>query len=617
MCGIYGEVSRKVAGQLENLEAGLQTIEHRGPDAAGSWLSPDGLVWLGHRRLSIIDLTDASSQPMHSFDNRFSIVFNGEIYNFKQVKEQLQAKGYKFVSTGDTEVLLNAWHCWGTESLKRLDGMFAFALYDSKLNKLYLVRDRAGEKPLYYKAWNDGISFASELKPLLNRTGSSRSISPLALNSILGMGYVPRDLCILEGHNKLLPAHFLEFDIATSAFSIHSYWSIPNQELGKYSEDELVEELDRLLTRSIDEMLVADVPVGVLLSGGLDSSLITAYASKAKSNIHSFTIGFEGFEQNDEKKHAKLIADYYGTKHFELDAGAVKPNLLNDLAIQFDEPIADPALIPTYLISKLVKDYCTVALAGEGGDELFGGYARYNQLLNMKEKFHKYPLGVRKFISSAAETILPIGFKGRHYFMNIGTDFTNSIPFNDALFNCNERGKLFKKEIQILSTDSVKSKIYSKGVDYADSMFKYDMNGFLPENLLLKADRASMLASLELRTPFLDREIIEFAFKYVPTSLKIDGIRKKILLKELGKKVLPSSFDFQRKQGFVPPLDEWFKLKEWQSFIIDHLTDSNALFNQDMINKMIKGMQSGHYNQRRIFIMIMMQLWSNNYKINL
>jgi asparagine synthase (glutamine-hydrolysing) len=617
MCGIYGEVSRKVAGQLENLEAGLQTIEHRGPDAAGSWLSPDGLVWLGHRRLSIIDLTDASSQPMHSFDNRFSIVFNGEIYNFKQVKEQLQTKGYKFVSTGDTEVLLNAWHCWGTESLKRLDGMFAFALYDSKLNKLYLVRDRAGEKPLYYKAWNDGISFASELKPLLNRTGSSRSISPLALNSILGMGYVPRDLCILEGHNKLLPAHFLEFDIATSAFSIHSYWSIPNQELGKYSEDELVEELDRLLTRSIDEMLVADVPVGVLLSGGLDSSLITAYASKSKSNIHSFTIGFDGFEQNDEKKYAKLIADYYGTKHFELDAGEVKPNLLNDLAIQFDEPIADPALIPTYLISKLVKDYCTVALAGEGGDELFGGYMRYNQLLNMKEKFHKYPLGVRKFIASAAENILPIGFKGRHYFMNIGTDFTNSIPYNDALFNYNERGKLFKKEIQILSTESVKSKIYSKGVDYADSMFKYDMNGFLPENLLLKADRASMLASLELRTPFLDREIIEFAFKYVPTSLKIDGIRKKILLKELGKKVLPSSFDFQRKQGFVPPLDEWFKLKEWQSFIIDHLTDSNALFNQDMINKMIKGMQSGHYNQRRIFIMIMMQLWSNNYKINL
>lgn len=617
MCGIYGEVSRQVAGQLENLEAGLLTIEHRGPDASGSWLSPDGLVWLGHRRLSILDLSNSSAQPMHSFDQRFSIVFNGEIYNFQQVKEQLQSKGYKFVSTGDTEVLLNAWHCWGTECLKRLDGMFAFALYDSNLNKLYLVRDRAGEKPLYYKAWNDGISFASELKPLLNRTGAVRNVNSLALNSILGMGYVPGELCIIEGHNKLLPGHFLEFDINSSHFSIYPYWTIPNQELGKYSEEELVEELDRLLSRSISEMLVADVPVGVLLSGGLDSSLITAYASKAKSNIHSFTVGFDGFKQNDEKKHAKLIADYYGTKHFELDAGEVKPNLLNDLAIQFDEPIADPALIPTFLISKLVKEYCTVALAGEGGDELFGGYARYNQLLNMKEKFHKWPLGLRSFISTTAENILPIGFKGRHYFMNIGTDFSNSIPCNDPLFNLNERSKLFQNKQQILDTELIKKRIFKNGVDFADTLFKFDMNGFLPENLLLKADRASMLASLELRTPFLDREIIEFAFKYVPTSLKIDGIRKKILLKKLGKKVLPPTFDFQRKQGFVPPLDEWFKLKEWKTFVLDHLTASNALFNQDMVNNMIKGMQNGHYNQRRIFIMIMMQLWSNNYKINL
>jgi asparagine synthase (glutamine-hydrolysing) len=617
MCGIYGEVSNKVASQLENLEAGLNTLSHRGPDASGSWLSPDGLVWLGHRRLSIIDLSNASVQPMHSFDSRFSISFNGEIYNFQQVKDQLLAKGYKFNSTGDTEVLLNAWHCWGVDCLKRIDGMFAFAIYDANTKKLFLARDRAGEKPLYYKVWNGGISFASELKPLLNRTDVEKNVNRLALNSILGLGYVPRDLCIIEGHNKLLPGHFLEYDIVTSKHAIKEYWCLPTQETGKYSEEELLEELDRLMTRSISEMLVADVPVGVLLSGGLDSSLITSYASKAKSDIHTFTVGFEGFEDNDEKKHAKLIADSFGTKHIELDAGIVKPELLNDLAVQFDEPIADPALIPTYLISKLVKDYCTVALAGEGGDELFGGYVRYNQMIKMKEKFNGFPLGVRKLVSSAAENILPIGFKGRHYLMNIGTDFSNSIPLADSLFNYNERKKLLQSKYKVFSTDLIKQNIYKKGSDFADTLFRYDMNSFLPENLLLKADRSSMLASLELRTPFLDREIIEFAFKHVPTSLKVDGNRKKILLKKLGKQVLPASFDFSRKQGFIPPLDQWFQMQNWKSFIMDNLASSNAIFDQNMVNSMYKGMQEGHYNKRRIFILLMVQLWSNNYKINL
>ncbi|MCF8322299.1 MAG: asparagine synthase (glutamine-hydrolyzing) [Flavobacterium sp.] len=617
MCGIYGEVSKKVASQLENLEAGLNTLSHRGPDASGSWLSPDGMVWLGHRRLSIIDLSNASVQPMHSFDSRFSISFNGEIYNFQQVKDQLLAKGYKFNSTGDTEVLLNAWHCWGVDCLKRIDGMFAFAIYDANAQKLFLARDRAGEKPLYYKVWNSGISFASELKPLLNRTDAEKNVNPLALNSILGLGYVPRDLCIIEGHNKLLPGHFLEYDIVTSKHTIKEYWCLPNQEIGKYSEEELIEELDRLMSRSISEMLVADVPVGVLLSGGLDSSLITSYASKAKSDIHTFTVGFEGFEANDEKKHAKLIADSFGTKHIELDAGIVKPELLNDLAVQFDEPIADPALIPTYLISKLVKEYCTVALAGEGGDELFGGYARYTQMIKMKEKFNGFPLGVRKLVSSAAENILPIGFKGRHYLMNIGTDFSNSIPLSDSLFNYKERKKLLQSKYKVFSTDSIKQNIFKKGSDFADTLFRYDMNSFLPENLLLKADRSSMLASLELRTPFLDRKIIEFAFKYVPTSLKVDGNRKKILLKMLGKQVLPSSFDFSRKQGFIPPLDQWFQMQNWKSFIMDNLTNSNAIFDQKMVNSMYKGMKEGHYNKRRIFILLMLQLWSNNYKINM
>lgn len=617
MCGIYGEVSRKVSSELENLEAGLQTLVHRGPDASGSWLSPDGLVWLGHRRLSIIDLSNASVQPMHSFDARFSISFNGEIYNFQQVKDQLLAKGYKFNSTGDTEVLLNAWHCWGTDCLKRLDGMFAFAIYDSKAQKLFLARDRAGEKPLYYNVSNDSISFASELKPLLNRIGVERNVNPAALNSILGMGYVPRDLCIIEGFNKLLPGHFLEYDIVSSKHTISEYWSLPAKDSGKYSEDELVEELDRLLTKSISEMLVADVPVGVLLSGGLDSSLITAYASKAKSDIHTFTVGFEGFEENDEKKYAKIIADSYGTRHIELDAAVVKPELLYDLAAQFDEPIADPALIPTYLISKLVKEYCTVALAGEGGDELFGGYARYSQLLQMKEKFNGIPLGLRKLVSFGAEHMLPLGYKGRHYLMNIGTDFSTSVPQSDSLFNFNERKELLQSKSKVHSTHSIKQSIFKKGSDFADSLFRYDMNGFLPENLLLKADRSSMLASLELRTPFLDRETIEFAFKYVPSSLKVDGNRKKILLKSLGKKVLPTSFDFNRKQGFVPPLDQWFQMNEWKSFIMDNLTSSNAVFDQKMVNSMYKGMQEGHFNKRRIFILLMLQLWSTNYKIKL
>jgi asparagine synthase (glutamine-hydrolysing) len=235
----------------------------------------------------------------------------------------------------------------------------------------------------------------------------------------------------------------------------------------------------------------------------------------------------------------------------------------------------------------------------------------------MKEKLNGFPLGLRKLVSFGAERMLPLGFKGRHYLMNVGTDFANSVPQSDSLFNYNERKELLKIKNKAYRTDSVKQNIFKKGSDFADSLFRYDMNGFLPENLLLKADRSSMLASLELRTPFLDRETIEFAFKYVPSSLKVDGNRKKILLKSLGKKVLPTSFDFNRKQGFVPPLDQWFQMEDWKSFIMDNLTGSNAVFDPKMVDSMYKGMQEGHFNKRRIFILLMLQLWSTNYKIKL
>jgi asparagine synthase (glutamine-hydrolysing) len=593
------------------MKIALDQMIHRGPDASGEWMNGEGNMWMGHRRLSIIDLSDAGAQPMVSFDQRLVIVFNGEIYNYVSLRDELISKGYTFHSSSDTEALLNAWHCWGEDALNRLDGMFAFAILDTINNRLVLARDRIGEKPLYYMYSDYGCIFSSELKSILSINGVEKKINHLALDCLLGFGYVPGDLCIIEGIKKLPPASFMTWQIGTNVPVIKTYWEAPIPKSDFEKDDRLVEELDEILGISVKSQMIADVPVGVMLSGGLDSSLITSYASEKDIDIYTFTVGFEGYGGADERHFARQIAQWFGTRHKELNVDGADPDIMSKLAEQCCEPNTDPAIIPGFLIYKAASEYCKVVMGGDGGDEIFGGYDRYEHWMQLRNRVLNVPMGLRNMISSMSEKLLPIGFKGRHYLMQFEADFEQSIPLKDNLFTSEERRNILPASWMISETDSVKKIMVDKDLAFMERAMRYDMKGFLPENILTKVDRSSMLSSVEVRSPFLSKRILEFAMADVTPELK----RRKKILRKLAQKRLPSFFNLQRKQGFVPPLEFWMKEKKWQEFIKDNLFSSNALFNKGMLNSIMKGEGRQFFNKRRLFALIMIQLWMNQYDI--
>jgi asparagine synthase (glutamine-hydrolysing) len=397
MCGIAGAASTTPIRNREWLSSSLEVLHHRGPDASGQWWEAAGRVGLSHRRLAIIDLTPAGRQPMWDTRNELIIVFNGEIYNFADLREQLKTRGATFKSHTDTEVILAAYREWGEDCLSRLNGMFAFALYDSRSARLMLARDRAGEKPLFYSVRDGELRFASELKGLMADPALDRRVDLESLDCYLAMGFVPGERCMLQGVAKLPPAHALTFDLNSGRSRLWRYWELPKlvEEPGQ-DEESLLDELEALLADAVDRQLVADVPVGVLLSGGVDSSLVTAMAVRARSTVKTFTIRFPNAGRLDETEHARLIARHFGTEHVELDAEPSTVDLLPLLARQFDEPIIDSSMIPTFLVSRLVRRHCTVALGGDGGDELFGGYSHYDRLLWLERRFGRAPRPLRR-----------------------------------------------------------------------------------------------------------------------------------------------------------------------------------------------------------------------------
>jgi asparagine synthase (glutamine-hydrolysing) len=445
MCGIVGIAA--VASQIQRiwLTIGRDAMTHRGPDDAGEWWSADGRVGLAQRRLAIIDLSPAGHQPMHDAAGTLSIVFNGEIYNFADLRDELIAKGHGFRSHSDTEVILAAYREWGTECLARFNGMFAFALFDARQQTVFLARDRAGEKPLFYHQAGGVLRFASQLKALLADPALARRIVPAALDCYLAMGYVPGERCMLQGFNKLPPAHALLFDLQTGQAKIWRYWQLPELEATSsrpVDEAALLDELEALLEDAVRRQMVADVPVGVLLSGGVDSSLITAMAVRSSSQVQTFTIGFPGHGKLDETEHARLIARHFGTRHTELMAEDATADLLPRLARQFDEPMVDSSMIPTFLVSQLVRQHCTVALGGDGGDELFGGYGHYSHLQWMQKKLGPIPRPLRNGIALAAEKLLPVGVKGRNWLQGLGVDLDKGLPLIASCFDATTRGRL-------------------------------------------------------------------------------------------------------------------------------------------------------------------------------
>jgi asparagine synthase (glutamine-hydrolysing) len=593
-------------------------MRHRGPDDADEWWAANGMVGLAHRRLAVIDLSPAGRQPMQDASGELVIVFNGEIYNFVELRRELAAQGYAFRSTSDTEVILAAYREWGADCVTRLEGMFAFAIYDSRSGQLVLARDRAGEKPLFYSAFDGGLRFSSEVKGLLEDASLSRIVDRASLDCYLAQGFVPGDRSILAGVRKLPPAHALLLNVATGDFNVWRYWRPP--ELSPTSDEaELLDELEAVLANAVRRQLIADVPLGVMLSGGVDSSLVTAFAVRAASTIKTFTVRFPGHRDQDETQHARLIASHYSTDHVELDAGVIDVGVLEPLARQFDEPLIDSSMVPTYLVSRLVRAQCTVALGGDGGDELFGGYAHYDRLLKMQRRFGWLPRNLRASAAWLGERVLPVGFKGRNWVQGLGADLDVSVPMIASYFARRTRRELMAgvQASPLVAEESSERRSHISG-DLLQRATRLDFETYLPEDILVKVDRASMLSSLEVRAPMLDVSVMEFAFRKVPSKLKATPTSRKVLLKKLADRVLPRDFDRTRKQGFSIPLATWLKGGRWRKYFEDVLLDvGQKTFNRDVIRRLLEGQNRGLANSERLFGLLMFELWRREYRVDL
>ena len=624
MCGIVGYASASFRRNPPSLKSMKDSLTHRGPDGAGEWYSSDGCVGLGHRRLAIIDLSAAAQQPMEDNTGRYVIVLNGEIYNYRELRDELQRAGHIFRSKSDTEVLLEAYKEWKSECLGHVTGAFAFGIFDVYSRELFIARDRAGEKPLFYVELDDRFIFASELKALLSDPSVSRALDLGAFDYYLAYGYVSGDQAILKNVRKLPPGHAMCYSLDRRQLHIWPYWDLPTKQFwAGVSEEDLLEELESLLIASVQRQLVADVPVGILLSGGLDSSLITAIAaSVSDQRIKTFTVAFPGHGSFDEGPHARIVAKHFGTDHTEMIAEPASISLLPELARQYDEPIADHSIVPTSMLAGLVRQSVTVALGGDGGDELFGGYPHYSSLQRIEKLRNHTPASIRKLCSMLASDVFPVGTRWRNHAIALEHGAVSSIAAVNLYFDKNFRRKLLAPLYGAgyspsISPEVRKAELFDDALSTFQNAARMDFLTTMVDGYLVKSDRASMLHSLELRAPFLDHSLVGFAFGRVPDTLRATVDGRKILLKKLAKRLLPKEFDINRKQGFTLPLGSWFK-GEWGSFMTDILMEADrTIFDRKIIEKLIRWQRKGLGNANRLFCLTMFELWRREYKITL
>jgi asparagine synthase (glutamine-hydrolysing) len=620
MCGIVGYAGRPGALTTGLLAAMRDKIAHRGPDASGIWSSPDGSVMLGHRRLAILDLSPTGSQPMENARRTSVLVFNGEIYNHQELRSELAAAGARFAGRSDTEVLLAAYDAWGERCVERLRGMFAFAVYDQARRVLFMARDRAGEKPLYWAQHRGGLVFASELKALLEDSEFPRRLSPEGLAYYLSFGYVPGEVCILQGVHKLMPAHCLTWPLAGGTPTIRRYWDIPPARVDEScSLEDLRDELHRLLTGAVNEQLVADVPLAVLLSGGVDSSLVTAIAARASAQrVRTFTVTLPEHPELDEMRFARSVAEYLGTDHVELPLDSSSVDLIQTLVAQYDEPIADSSMIPTYLLAKTVSRHCKVVLGGDGGDELFGGYLAYQAVLRRDQLRRRLPRTARALIAGAARRVLPRGAKGRNALMALDGTTADGIAQSAVWTDHTDfRGvsswlgrRLPQQPPKLWRRSLVEQERGLPGAAMAA-----DFRSYLPEDILVKVDRASMLCSLEVRAPFLDRRVVDFAFERVPNRFRVTLGERKILLKSLARRLLPPALDIDRKQGFTIPIANWLSPGVVEAWRDDCREQIRSALSDSVVSLLVRSPRN-LAAEHGLFAMIMLTSWMRTYRIS-
>ena len=625
MCGISGKVyfDPEHTVTRQELEQMSGTLTHRGPDGSGVWI--DRNVGLAHRRLAIIDLRTVASQPMSNEDGSVWIVFNGEIYNFQELRKELESCGHIFRTHSDTEVIIHAYEEYGHKCLDRLRGMFAFAIWNTRTRTLFLARDRVGKKPLYYFTDGNRFLFGSEIKAILADRSILAEPDPVSIDHFLALKYIPAPLTAFRGIHKLPAAHWLE--LKGDRFEIGRYWQLRYTPKHRVNMQEAIEELQWRLAEAVRLRLVSDVPIGAFLSGGIDSSAVVAYMAKALDRpVRTFSIGFEE-EAFDERPFARMVAERYGTEHTELVVKAAITDILPRLVWHYDEPLGDASTVPSYAIAALTRQHVTVVLNGDGGDENFAGYDWYvmdrqvrrgevvpqkmwQHISNLMQCFpkgrgHRGPLWK---IARLAEVLsLPQGQRYAQWVEHF------SPKVRHQLYT-----EIFKEEIATSDPEGLFDDLFaqSNAEDCTDIALDADVQLYLPDDLLVKIDRATMAHSLEARSPLLDHELMEFV-ACLPTHLKLSGTQKKRVLKAALRGVLPDTVLDRRKMGFCVPLANWFR-KELREMTHDILLSPRARQRGYFEPKEIDALLDGHCSGREdhaegLWELLVLELWHQTF----
>jgi asparagine synthase (glutamine-hydrolysing) len=622
MCGIAGIVSSDRGERIEEaaVHRMCQAIVHRGPDDEGIFVKQN--TGLGMRRLSIIDLA-GGHQPVFNEDRSVWIVFNGEIYNFPELRRELEASGHRFCSHSDTEVIVHLYEEMGSECVQKLRGMFAFALYDERRHKLLMARDRLGKKPLHYAHLNDRLLFGSEIKALLAVAPELTEIHNPAILQYLYFGYILDPGTAFTKIHKLPPGHLLEFE--NNQVRIREYWDLPQYSTFEpNSEEECLEELERRLAEAVKIRLISDVPLGALLSGGIDSSMVVALMARASGKpVKTFSIGFKHADFN-EAQYARLVAQSFGTEHHELILDPEVVNTVETLTSSMEEPFGDSSMLPTYYISCLARQHVTVALSGDGGDEIFAGYDRY-AVQSRRGIFERVPSWAWKWYREQVFPRIPKSIYGRRFSYNV------SLPWRERYVDELSFLPAFERDMPLLSNDFRGTAL--DGGDPQQLMLSYlddkhtsdplsqllylDTKTYLVSDILTKVDRMSMATSLEVRVPLLDHELVEWVTS-LPPRWKMRGKQQKYILRKLAERLgVPGEVLHRPKQGFALPLVHWMRneLKDLiEGVLLDPKTLQRGYFNPKAVQQILDEHFRGRRNQSSaIWRLLMLELWHRNF----
>jgi asparagine synthase (glutamine-hydrolysing) len=623
MCGIAGFVDGPmVSAPFDRdrtttlLRQMCNVIRHRGPDDEGTWVS--NAVALGMRRLSIIDLS-TGHQPIFNEDRSIWTVFNGEIYNFRELRHELIELGHRFYTATDTEVIVHAYEQWGTAAIGRLRGMFGLAIWDDRQKTLLVARDRIGIKPLYFSEVGGRLYFGSEIKSLMCAPEVPREMDLEALDHYLSFLYTPRDCSIFRGISKLPPGHLLLW--RGGRLTIEQYWRQPCDEHFRGTEQDAVVALKAVLSDAVRSHLVSDVPVGAFLSGGVDSSVVVGLMSEtSEQRVKTFSIGFDE-PAYDELPHARRVAEHFATEHHEL---VVRPDgvaILDELIRHFDEPFADSSAIPTWYVSQMARRHVTVVLSGDGGDELFGGYHRYLPHPRVVQ-FDRYSPPAFRRVAAVAAAGLPAGIRGRNFLRHVSRDATGRYIDSIRFFSQEDKAALLSRDVRTrLEASDAEARLAKHFEAYAhlpwpSQMMHFDADTYLPEDVLVKVDRMSMAHSIESRVPLLDNEVIDFAAT-LPSPFKLKGDRRKHILKEVAATMLPRDLTDRPKQGFSVPLAVWFRgnLRElFADTLLSARSLSRGYFCAPFVRRLVDEHLGGHRDHTlRLWQLVVFERWHAEY----